>query len=184
MFCLSSRRWFVLCLVCVPHLVSVQLSGDRDCSVDWAQLSRFYLKTETESSLRNTMFWNINRKMDYVQKYNICTKAPSSRTFRSYLLFTEFSIVTTSNVIRGNWNSGCCLLPLVSCLAYSSTEASYSFQTTRRYSRQDPHLHSQRSENCKSNRNKELNEVNELTSRKLMWGWLSMLLLFSGDMTW
>jgi hypothetical protein len=25
-------------------------------SIDWAQLSRFYLKTETESSLRNVMF--------------------------------------------------------------------------------------------------------------------------------
>jgi hypothetical protein len=25
-------------------------------SVDWAQLSRFYLKTETESSLRNVVF--------------------------------------------------------------------------------------------------------------------------------
>jgi hypothetical protein len=25
-------------------------------SIDWAQLSRFYLKTETESSLRNVLF--------------------------------------------------------------------------------------------------------------------------------
>jgi hypothetical protein len=25
-------------------------------SIDWAQLSRFYLKTETESSLRNVVF--------------------------------------------------------------------------------------------------------------------------------
>jgi hypothetical protein len=30
-------------------------------SIDWAQLSRFYLKTETESSLRNVVFCNINR---------------------------------------------------------------------------------------------------------------------------
>jgi hypothetical protein len=28
--------------------------------IDWAQLSEFYLKTETESSLRNVMFLNIN----------------------------------------------------------------------------------------------------------------------------
>jgi hypothetical protein len=28
-------------------------SGDRDSSIYWAQLSMFYLKTETESSLRN-----------------------------------------------------------------------------------------------------------------------------------
>jgi hypothetical protein len=26
-------------------------------SIDWAQLSRFHLKTETESSLRNVVFW-------------------------------------------------------------------------------------------------------------------------------
>jgi hypothetical protein len=32
-------------------------SGDRD-SIDWAQLSRFYLETETESSLRNVVFLN------------------------------------------------------------------------------------------------------------------------------
>jgi hypothetical protein len=30
-------------------------------SIDWAQLSRFYLKTETESSLRNVVFCKINR---------------------------------------------------------------------------------------------------------------------------
>jgi hypothetical protein len=30
-------------------------------SIDWAELSRFYLKTETECSLRNVAFCNINR---------------------------------------------------------------------------------------------------------------------------
>jgi hypothetical protein len=30
-------------------------------SIDWAQLSSIYLKTETESSLRNGMFSNIKR---------------------------------------------------------------------------------------------------------------------------
>jgi hypothetical protein len=35
-------------------------SGGR---VNWAQLSRFYLKTETESSLRNIVYLNKNRKM-------------------------------------------------------------------------------------------------------------------------
>jgi hypothetical protein len=62
-------------------------------SIHWAQLSRFYLKTETESSLWNVVFCNINRKafldedrtMDNVQKHNICTNVPSSQTFRSYL---------------------------------------------------------------------------------------------------
>jgi hypothetical protein len=46
-------------------------------SVDWAQLSRFYLKTETESSLWIVVFWKINgvldkdRTLDNVQKHNI-----------------------------------------------------------------------------------------------------------------
>jgi hypothetical protein len=39
---------------------------------DRAQLSRLYLKTKTESSLRNVVFWNIKRTMDNVQKHNIC----------------------------------------------------------------------------------------------------------------
>jgi hypothetical protein len=33
-------------------------------SVDWTQMSRFYLKTETESSLRNVVFCDINRTMN------------------------------------------------------------------------------------------------------------------------
>jgi hypothetical protein len=48
-------------------------------SEDRAQVSRFYLKTETESSFRNVVFWKINRTMfldkdkmmGNVQKYNI-----------------------------------------------------------------------------------------------------------------
>jgi hypothetical protein len=56
-------------------------------------MSRFHLKMETESNLRNVMFWKINRtvfldkgrKMDNVQKHNICTNVPSSQKFRSYL---------------------------------------------------------------------------------------------------
>jgi hypothetical protein len=41
-------------------------------SIDWAQLSRFYLKTETDLSLWNVVFWTINRTFDNVQKQNIC----------------------------------------------------------------------------------------------------------------
>jgi hypothetical protein len=39
-------------------------------SINWAQLSRFYLKTETETSLRNVVFCNINRTvfLDNTQK--------------------------------------------------------------------------------------------------------------------
>jgi hypothetical protein len=59
-------------------------------SIDWAQLSRFYLEMETESSLRN-VFWKINRTefldkdrtIANVQKHNIYTNIPSSQTFRS-----------------------------------------------------------------------------------------------------
>jgi hypothetical protein len=55
------------------------VSDFRTSSMNWAQLSRFYLKTETESSLRNVMFWKINRTvfldkdrtMDNVQNHNI-----------------------------------------------------------------------------------------------------------------
>jgi hypothetical protein len=49
-------------------------------SIDWAQLSRFYLQMEIEPSLWNIVFWTINRMvfldkertMDNVQKHNIC----------------------------------------------------------------------------------------------------------------
>jgi hypothetical protein len=51
---------------------------------------RLQVKPETESSLRNVVFWKINRMvildkdrtMDNVWKQNICTNVP---TFRSYL---------------------------------------------------------------------------------------------------
>jgi hypothetical protein len=49
-------------------------------SIHGAQLSRVYLKAETESGLRSVVFWKINvtvllgkdRLMDNVQKHNIC----------------------------------------------------------------------------------------------------------------
>jgi hypothetical protein len=41
-------------------------------SIDWAQLSRFYLKTKTESSLRNVAILSKNWTMDNIQKHNIC----------------------------------------------------------------------------------------------------------------
>jgi hypothetical protein len=49
-------------------------------SVDWAQLTRFHLKTDTESSLRNVVLkykqagvLYENKTTDNIQKYNICT---------------------------------------------------------------------------------------------------------------
>jgi hypothetical protein len=51
------------------------------------------LGIETESNLRNIMFWKLNRTvfldidwtMDNIQKHNIYTNVPSSHTFRSCL---------------------------------------------------------------------------------------------------
>jgi hypothetical protein len=78
---LSSRRWFVLFDLCTPYWSWHSCPEIGSSSIDWAQLSRFYLKTETESSLRNVVFWKINRTvfldkdkiMDNVQKHNTCT---------------------------------------------------------------------------------------------------------------
>jgi hypothetical protein len=57
-------------------------------SIDWAQLCRFYLKTEIECSLRNVVLnkkqdgvLNKNRTMDNVPKHNSCINVPSSQTF-------------------------------------------------------------------------------------------------------
>jgi hypothetical protein len=58
-------------------------------SIDWVQLSRFYLNTEAESSLLNVTFW-----MDNVQKHNICINVPSSQTVRSYLHSHEHNALT------------------------------------------------------------------------------------------
>jgi hypothetical protein len=43
----------------------------RTSPIVWDQRSRFNLKTESESSLRNAVFSNINGTMDSVQKHNI-----------------------------------------------------------------------------------------------------------------
>jgi hypothetical protein len=69
MFCLSSRRWFVLCLACISYLMLVHVSGAVSVG---PQLSKFHLKTEPETSLRNVVFLNKIRMMDNVQKHNIC----------------------------------------------------------------------------------------------------------------
>jgi hypothetical protein len=58
------RLWLWLCHEC-PEIGT--------SSIDWAQLSRFYLKTETYFSLWNIVFWIINWTVDNVQKRNICT---------------------------------------------------------------------------------------------------------------
>jgi hypothetical protein len=58
----------------------------------YRKVSKFYLKTEAESSLQNVVFCNVNRMVfldkdriiDNVQKCNICTNVPLSQTFNSY----------------------------------------------------------------------------------------------------
>jgi hypothetical protein len=76
--------WFVYPLLCWCRCPEIRTS-----SVDRAQLSRHYLKTETKSSLRNVAFLYKNRTMDNVQKHNICITVPSSQTFRSTILATK-----------------------------------------------------------------------------------------------
>jgi hypothetical protein len=48
------------CLCCAwlvyPIFMLYRCSEIEGSSIDWAQLSRFHLKTETESSLRNFVF--------------------------------------------------------------------------------------------------------------------------------
>jgi hypothetical protein len=56
--------------------------------VDSAEMSRFYLKTETV--VYETSFSNKSRKMDNVQEINNCINIPSSQTFRSYLRSCTF----------------------------------------------------------------------------------------------
>jgi hypothetical protein len=61
-------------------------------SIDWAQLSRFYLKTDRIRSLKCCVLkykqdgvLDKNRMLDNVQKHNVCTNGPSSKNFRSYV---------------------------------------------------------------------------------------------------
>jgi hypothetical protein len=56
--------WFIC-----PALCWFQCSEIGTSSIDWAQLSKFYLKTETEPSVRNDVFWKI-RTMDNVKIVN------------------------------------------------------------------------------------------------------------------
>jgi hypothetical protein len=69
------------CVWFIYPILSWRLCPERrNSSIVWAQLSRFHLKTETESNLRNK-----NRSMDNVQKQNNSINTLSSQTFRSYL---------------------------------------------------------------------------------------------------
>jgi hypothetical protein len=53
-----------------PQVKHTQLAPGTN-SIDWAQLSRFYLRLETGSSLQNVVFWNINRTIKLVPGPNL-----------------------------------------------------------------------------------------------------------------
>jgi hypothetical protein len=67
-------------------------------SINWAQLSRFCLKTDRIQSLthcvlkyKQDVVLDKNSIMDNSQKHHICTNVPSSQTFRSYFQFILLS---------------------------------------------------------------------------------------------
>jgi hypothetical protein len=79
-----SETGFWLCLQMEPTQVGPEIGTS---SIDWAQLSGFYLKTKTESSLQDVVFWNTKQsgvldknKTDSVQKNHICHNVPSPQT--------------------------------------------------------------------------------------------------------
>jgi hypothetical protein len=84
----------------------------RTSSIDWAQLNRFHLKTETESSLRNVVFWKINRMvflgkdrtMGNVQKHNICTHRPASSNSICILQFVDLMMRDRLCIYRSSEN--------------------------------------------------------------------------------
>jgi hypothetical protein len=56
---------------------------------DWAQLSSFYLKTETESSLRNLVFLGPEigtRSIDYAQLSKFYLKTKKESSFRNLVV--------------------------------------------------------------------------------------------------
>jgi hypothetical protein len=78
----------------------------RTSSIDWAQLSRFHLKTETECSLRNVVFRNINRAMGNVKKHLICANVKSSQIFASYIqvMFApHYEVFSNFLTLRPSW---------------------------------------------------------------------------------
>jgi hypothetical protein len=68
-------------------------------SIDWAQLSRFHLKTETESSLRNVVLVKY-RMMDNVQKHNNSINIPWAQTFRFYLQRSIFLTILVPKITK------------------------------------------------------------------------------------
>jgi hypothetical protein len=79
--------------------------------IDWAQLSRFHLKTESESSPRKVVCFNKNRAMVYVQKHDNCVNIPSSRTSKHLCLLNIITLCVI-NAATLNLHKVPCLLKL------------------------------------------------------------------------
>jgi hypothetical protein len=99
-FVLMYHRHTLLDLVYITnmdlvYILTLEIGPEIGSSpVNWAQLNRFCLRTETESSHRNdafrkikrTVFLDKDRTMDNVQKLNICTNICTIVT-KVYILF-------------------------------------------------------------------------------------------------
>jgi hypothetical protein len=81
MFCLNSRRWFVLCLACIPHLGAgtgvrrqgISLSfGPNWVGVTWRRRQNPVSETLCFDKINRTLFLNKDRTMGNVQQHNIC----------------------------------------------------------------------------------------------------------------
>jgi hypothetical protein len=84
-FCLNSRGWFVLCVVCIPYLVLVQVFGDRDWLYRLGPIEYVLSKAGDWIQSPKRCVFNKNMAMDNIQKHNICINVPASQIFRSYL---------------------------------------------------------------------------------------------------
>jgi hypothetical protein len=89
--------WFLHRILCWCRCPEVWAS-----SIEWAQLSRFHLKTESESNLWNTVL-NKKRRMHNAQKHN--SFIPLSQTFRcfwnlSFVTFMPLSRFLLSQIIQ------------------------------------------------------------------------------------
>jgi hypothetical protein len=85
----------MVCDVLGLHTLSGVGIGIGTSSIDWVQVSRFYLKMEPESSLQNIVFLNKNRTMDKVQEHKICINVPLSPTFRFYY-FLDMTLLSVN----------------------------------------------------------------------------------------
>jgi hypothetical protein len=97
MFCLRSRRWFVYPILCCYGCPEIGTN-----SVDCAQLSSSYLKTEAESSLRNIVFLNRNRTMDNIRKLDMDTEGdlPGGLIDRRVKLTIRLNLVPRSRMVE------------------------------------------------------------------------------------